>query len=216
MTAGRSAARGFGFRTDQSAGYHFEVVHKESGAITIREVFGFLEGGTGTAPLEPKDRAEMSPQRWELVRGTVATEFNARLKTTGAKAGRWLKKVTPLAPHFGKELVLLAWAIEDQDPTVIPRMLANWRGLAPEERWWFYTTIAASSRARANDQKHGWKAAIKIAFLDDPRDVGLESLHGSEPDAGQSSPTNTEGSEDTGELSARAAQGRLFASPDTK
>lgn len=46
---------------------------------------------------------------------------------------------------LGKELVLLAWAIEDADPALIPTAIANWNGLVPEERWWLYTQTAAAT-----------------------------------------------------------------------
>jgi hypothetical protein len=73
-----------------------------------------------------------------------------------------------LAPHLGKELTLLFWAVEDADPTLLPAMLANWVGLAPEERWWLYTTINATSGHPEHGQDRGWRKAIKIAFAENP------------------------------------------------
>lgn len=215
MSERRTGTRGFGYQPARSAGYHFEVRHAPSGGISVWERFGGAAEGE-----KARERARLSPHRWSPVQGAVAADFNQRLQQARITPGRWMKQVTPLAPHFGKELVLLIWAIEDQDLTLIPRMLANWRGLAPEERWWFYTTINASPRSRAADQSYGWKAAVKIAFLDEPQDIGLESLRiGSGPttvDEYEVSPKrkkrksqkNPDGETDS------VLQGRLFAEPD--
>src|SRR5690625_2392535 len=216
-----TSTRGFGYQADQSAGYHFELRTTNEGGIRLFERYEatVVEHEVERASPEPLLRAELSGHRWQLVQDTVANEFNARLKHAQLRTGRWLKGPTPLAPHFGKELALLVWAVEDQDPTVIPRMLANWRGLAPEERWWFYTTINAARRSRGSDPKYGWRAAIKVAFLADPQDVGLESLRIStklrdefkkppegQPGTGEREPILTEDESNT-------AQGRLFADP---
>jgi hypothetical protein len=220
-TQRKTGTRGFGYQPERSAGYHFEVRHVASGAITVVERFDAGEAPDGPAQRSAsRAKAELNAHRWRLVQSTVANDFNQRLQGSRLKTGKWLKTATPLAPHFGKELILLAWAIDDQDPTVIPRMLANWRGLAPEERWWFYTTINASTRARTSDQSYGWKAAIKIAFLEDPQDIGLESLRITserrpeqydEPTSSKRPARTTHDPDDDNE---GPLQGRLFAEPD--
>lgn len=215
MSEPRIGTRGFGYQPERSAGYHFEVRHLSTGGISVWEKFG-SEGDSDRAV----ERASLSAHRWRIVQGTVAGEFNQRLQQSKQRTGRWLKQRTPLAPHFGKELVLLIWAIEDQDAMIIPRMLANWRGLAPEERWWFYTTISASTRSNAVDPSFGWKAAIKIAFLDDPRDLGLESVRVSrEPKSDEEleakpkrNPQKTPVQDERFEI---PLQGRLFVEPDS-
>jgi hypothetical protein len=91
----------------------------------------------------------LSRDRWERILPAVTAEFNARLKAQGARRGRWRERgITPLSRLFGKELVLLAWAIEDADPRRVETAIANWMGLTPEERWWLYTmTNAATGQA---------------------------------------------------------------------
>jgi hypothetical protein len=219
MTEPRTSTRGFGYQPERSAGYFFEVRQGADGDIAVFERFA-ATAGSESERLAVRERARLNARRWNLVEGTVASEFNHRLQQARLRPGRWLKAATPLAPHFGKELVLLIWAIEDQEPTVIPRMLANWRGLAPEERWWFYTTINASARSAVANHAYGWRAAIKIAFLDEPRDIGLEALRiaaVSEQPLEQA-PARTR--KRTYDASAPApdkdvpTQGRLFAEPD--
>ena len=78
------------------------------------------------------------------------------MKATHFKAGD-----NPVARLLGKELVLLAWAIEDADPSLAPNAIQNWRGLAPEERWWLYTMTAAQT---AHHTKHnvGWRKGVTL------------------------------------------------------
>jgi hypothetical protein len=47
-------------------------------------------------------------------------------------------------------------------------MIANWTGLAPEERWWLYTTVNATSGHQDHGKDRGWRKAIKIAFAENP------------------------------------------------
>lgn len=159
-----SSSRGFGYIASQSAGYHFEVRHNSDGTITLYERFASQEADKAMYDATPRQIVRISWRRWEMIREPVAAEFNHRLRQQKQRAGRWLKSVTPLTPAFGKELALLAWAIENVDHTVIDRMLTNWLHLAPEERWWFYSMISAEQRHQLTDIDFGWKAAIKVAF----------------------------------------------------
>jgi hypothetical protein len=70
--------------------------------------------------------------------------------------------------ELGKELVLLAWAIEDADPGLIPAAIANWQGLEPEERWWLYTQTAAATGHGLNDRGKGWRKAVRYALTENP------------------------------------------------
>ena len=73
------------------------------------------------------------------------------------KAARFKAGDNPVARLLGKELVLLAWAVEDAEPTLIPNAIQNWRGLAPEERWWLYTMTAAQTAITASTTSAGGK-----------------------------------------------------------
>ena len=67
---------------------------------------------------------------------------------------------------MGKEMVLLAWAIEDCDPSVIPTAIKNWLGLSQEERWWLFTMTNAATGG-IND-KRGWRKAVRYALSENP------------------------------------------------
>ena len=94
------------------------------------------------------------------------------LKEQEVRRGRWRERgITPLSRTFGKELVLLAWAIEDADPGRVQMAIANWLGLKPEERWWLYTmTNAATGQALAG-RNRGWRVAVRYALCENPVDV---------------------------------------------
>lgn len=199
---------GFGYDKTQSGGYHFQVSIAKTGEVRIVE----RVSGDDTSNDHRRVKATISRTHWEAIRQAVQAEFNRRLKRDGLGNGRWNKVTTSLAPYFGKELTLLAWAIEDHDPIQINRILANWSGLAPEERWWFYTTIDASNRA--HDAATGWLAGFRLAMLDDPREPMMEpesehSGHAREAIADASADMET-GSADKTEA---IQQGRLFADP---
>lgn len=157
----------FGFQRQQSE-HHFAVIATGIDEVTLVERFTYQT--SAQVPVAPKvsPKAKLDRYRWSRIQGPAAEVFNERLQRDNYPPGIWKPLETVLAPHFGKELVLLAWAVEDQDSSVIPNMIANWRGLAPEERWWLYTTINATSSHPDYGKDRGWRKAIKIAFAENP------------------------------------------------
>jgi hypothetical protein len=118
--------------------------------------------------LPPQTKVEISAYKWQCVAEDVRAEFNRRLRAAGLKASAWKSGENRLAAYLGKELVLLLWAIEDADPSRISNAMANWQGLAPEERWWLYTTINAATGHASAGRGRGWRKAIGIAFTENP------------------------------------------------
>lgn len=170
---------GFGFDPAQSP-HHFAVItERQSGAVIVEERFTFADdpaaadgpAADGPAADEPAPatiaKATLDAYHWARVAPTVAEVFNARLRAADLPTATWMAE-SLLAPHLGKELTLLCWAVEGADPTLLPAMLANWVGLAPEERWWLYTTINAASGHPDHGRDRGWRKAIKIAFAENP------------------------------------------------
>jgi hypothetical protein len=164
---------GFGFDPMQSPHHFALIVERESGAVTIEERFTYGDASdddadeAAQAAPQASAKAMLGAYHWARVAATVAEVFNARLRAADLPTGTWLAQ-SLLAPHLGKELTLLFWAVEDADPSLLPAMLANWVGLAPEERWWLYTTINATSGHPEHGRDRGWRKAIKIAFAENP------------------------------------------------
>lgn len=163
---------GFGFDPGESA-HHFVVIvpEKEEKPVTIEERFEWndeLETAADTArPSLVKVRLDR--YRWGRIAEAARGQFNTKIRSGGHRSVSW-KTDQPniLPPHFGKELTLLAWAVEDMDESLIPNVIANWTGLEPEERWWLYTTVNATFTKADVGKDRGWRKAIKIAFSENP------------------------------------------------
>ena len=112
------------------------------------------------------------PRRyWVEIAEEVKAEFNRRLRALGTKTGKWLKKgQIPVERSLGKELVLLAWAMEESDPFLISTAIRKWLGLVPEERWWLYTTTNACTGHAVNGKGKGkgWRKAVRFALTENP------------------------------------------------
>ena len=74
-----------------------------------------------------------------------------------------------LSPLIARELAVLLWSLmEDSEGTHLDALLAGWRQLAREERWWLY----ARASNPAQRQGQGWRRALFFA-LTDPADTHL-------------------------------------------
>jgi hypothetical protein len=109
--------------------------------------------------------------KWDALADEVRAEFNRRLRQLGHKPGAWKAGVNWVRRELGKELVMLAWAVEDADPSLIENALGNWRGLVPEERWWLYTQTAAATGHGQLDRNKGWCKALRYALTENPASV---------------------------------------------
>jgi hypothetical protein len=124
---------------------------------------------------DAKIRVVLPYRKWEAIADLARIEFNRRLKQCGLKTGKWKSGQTPLSRLFGKELVLLAWAIEDADPGLSPTALKNWLGLTPEERWWLFTMTNAATGHALTGRNKGWRKAVRYALTENPvSDVHLD------------------------------------------
>lgn len=166
--------RSFGFDPKESK-HHFLVYIPRGGSsnIEISEHFswdpekGSSERTYGTR-LDGQIRVILPRPKWDLIADEVRTQFNQRIKKVGRKTGSWKVGNNLLRRELGKELVLLAWAIEDADPALIPAAIANWTGLVPEERWWLYTQTAAATGHGTGDKGKGWRVAVRYALTENP------------------------------------------------
>ncbi|MEQ8187995.1 MAG: DUF3780 domain-containing protein [Candidatus Eremiobacterota bacterium] len=163
---------GFGFKPDESR-HHILVCipEKKDGSVIIYERFSWQDDErkqTINEYGEDQAKARISKHKWELLKDTLQTEFNSRLKKQKMSAGRFVIGQTSVERMLGKELLVLVWAVEDCDPANVPVAIRNWLGLAPEERWWLYTmTNAATGHI---DDRMGWRKALRYALCENPID----------------------------------------------
>lgn len=96
--------------------------------------------------------------QWNAVSKDVEEIFNVRLAEDKKAKGKFAPGVNALSRLFGKELIVLLWALEQVNKSSAPTVLRNWKALMPEERWWLYTRTAASPK--------GWKKALRSALAE--------------------------------------------------
>ena len=113
-------------------------------------------------------RCRLPRGKWNEIAEVLRAEFNARLKKEGRRPGKWRAGYNAISRPLGKELTLLAWAVEDADPALIPTAIANWQGLQPEERWWLYTMTAAATGHCQAGRGRGWRKAVRFALTENP------------------------------------------------
>lgn len=164
----------FGFDPLESR-HHFVVDIPRSGdqPVKISEHLTW-DSETGSSPVtsgagtDGQIRVILARLKWDRIADEIRAQFNQRLKQMNKSSGSWRGGLNLVRRDLGKELVLLAWAIEDADPALIPNAQANWNGLVPEERWWLYTQTAAATGHGITDRGRGWRKAVRYALTENP------------------------------------------------
>lgn len=175
MKSSTARSDGFGFVVEESE-HHFRVNIPESNRdpVLISEHFTWDDSperrklNLALGSDDDKVRVILAREKWNRIADEVRTAFNARLRKVGLKAGHWKSGDNFLSRLLGKELVTLAWAIEEADPALIPAALRNWAGLAPEERWWLYTMTNAATGHAIAGRGRGWRRALRYALTENP------------------------------------------------
>jgi hypothetical protein len=124
--------RGFGVPATSDP-HHFvvRIPRGNSAAVLISEHLGM---SAGAAPEQILDRVLLGRLRWSAIRAEVQRAFNARLKGHNLATGTWKVGDTPVDRLLGKELCVLAWAVERLEPEKVRIAVRNWLALRPEER----------------------------------------------------------------------------------
>ncbi len=147
--------------------FKVEIPASRSDAVRIIEDFG-LKGGDSGLPYE-EVRVVLPRKAWSAIAETARKNFNERLKTKKLLTGRWRvgtgKEATKVDRLLGKELCILAWAVENADEDKYPVVCSKWVSLRPEERWWLFSMTAAEA-GLAEDGDRGWRKALLYALSD--------------------------------------------------
>lgn len=144
--------------------HHFKVIipKASSGKVQISEHLGLQAASSDNSVI---DRVLLDRSRWTAIRGEVQRAFNGRLAAHEIKAGAWKVGENEVDRLLGKELCVLAWAVEQMEVEKIPVAVRNWLALRPEERWWLFG-MTAMSTGGVLDAGKGWRAALKHALGD--------------------------------------------------
>lgn len=158
----QSGTFGFGFVPEHTH-HHFLVSIPADRVAPIRVSEHFEWNGTTTCVSDddPTLRIVLDRSHWNAIADPLRASFNLRLHKGALPAGRWQPGHIPLAHMFGKELLMLAWGIEDLDLICIPDAIARWQRFAPEERWWLATMTMSSTK-----RGQGWRAALRHILTD--------------------------------------------------
>jgi hypothetical protein len=144
--------------------HHFivEIPRNNTGTVSIVENLG-LQSHDQTQSLIA--RVILERPRWTAIRSEVQRVFNVRLKGRNLKTSAWKVGANPVDRLLGKELCVLAWAIEGMDFDHIPIAVRNWLALRPEERWWLFGMTSITTGG-VNDSGKGWRLALRHALGD--------------------------------------------------
>lgn len=160
--------KGFGV-PDTIDPHHFIVTvpSGKNGDIIIAEHFGV------SASSEEADvliRCNLSRPAWRSISEEVKRVFNDRLREKKLQPSRWSAGENPVERLLGKELCVLAWAIENAPEETHPAAVATWIGFKPEERWWLFKMVDQTV-GETNDKDIGWRKALRIAFTESPNQL---------------------------------------------
>ena len=160
---------GFGFNPAETENHFYVIVPSDKKEdVCVYERFKWDPDSEQIIRKKDILKLRITRHKWSKISVAVMREFNTRLKSEKLPTSRFRVGGTPLDKFFGKELMILLWGIEKNDPAGIPTALRNWMGLRPEERWWLYTMTNAST-GKINDT-NGWRTALRYILCDNPVD----------------------------------------------
>lgn len=177
---------GFGVPNDIDP-HHFvvEIPAARANPVVITEQFG-LTGGSNGLP-DSLERCRLSQDAWNAVRKELERVLNDRLKEKKLSTSRWKSGKNQVERLLGRELCVLAWAIEAAPKETIPNAIRNWGGLKPEERWWLFA-MAASMTGTSQDVDVGWRKALRVAMTENPTGEEVVAIRAKRPKSTEERP----------------------------
>ena len=144
--------------------HHFKVIvpRGTAGRVQISEYLGMQASSDEMAVI---DRVLLDRPHWTAIHSEVQRAFNARLSGHELKSSAWKIGENMVDRLLGKELCVLAWAVEKMELEKVPVAVRNWLELRPEERWWLFG-MTAMSTGGVNDGDKGWRVALRHALGD--------------------------------------------------
>jgi Protein of unknown function (DUF3780) len=170
---------GFGVPNDIDP-HHFvvDIPAARANPVVITEQFG-LSGGSNGLP-DSLERCRLNQDAWNGIRKELERVLNDRLKEKKLATSRWRSGKNQVERLLGRELCVLAWAIEAAPKESIPNAIRNWSGLKPEERWWLFA-MAASMTGTSQDVDIGWRKALRVALTENPTGEEVVAIRAKRP-----------------------------------
>ena len=145
--------------------FEVDIPAGRTGAVSITECYG-IKANIGGLP-DVAEPCLLPRPIWSLISEDVKREFNERLRAKKLSPSRWTVGINKVERLLGKELLVLAWAIESAHPDTVPNAIRNWIGLRPEERWWLFN-ITAAATGLPEHTGIGWRKALRFALTENP------------------------------------------------
>jgi hypothetical protein len=160
--------------------HHFtvEIPAARTDAVVIAEHFG-LQGGSNGIP-DVLERCRLARETWNTIAEEARRVLNERLKEKGIASSRWSTGVNQVERLLGRELCLLAWAVETAPKELVTNAIRNWAAFNPEERWWLFA-MASNLTGTSADTDIGWRKALRIALTETPTGEEVAALRGKRP-----------------------------------
>ena len=124
----------------------------------------------------PREKARLPLRFFDRISTPLAAHFNQRIAENPdlkpCPRARFMRgKRIPMDLLLGRELLVLAWAIEpwehppERDPVFLhlPRALDTWLSMPPEERWTLFRLTNAKAGYGADAGK-GWRRALRYGL----------------------------------------------------
>lgn len=166
--AEKAITHGFGVPNDPLP--HQFLVRIPVGSTDTVEVWeDFGAAGVGTAA-QRLCRATVQRDTWRQVAEGVKAHLNRRLKEKDLKASRFKAGDNRVERILGRELCVLAWAIEDATPDEAAVAFTRWSSHRPEELWWLFQQIDRDG-GEWDSPNTGWRVAIRHALIREGEEV---------------------------------------------
>ena len=157
-------------RHRRPASHGGDVPRGRNEPVRIVEHFGLRAGHAGTPDMI--ERVELERAKWTAIADRCAVSSTSASKEKDIAPGRWSVGENKVERLLGKELCVLAWAVEDAPQDLVAVAVTNWSGLKPEERWWLFTMTAAATGG-VDDGDIGWRKALRFALTENPVQTGV-------------------------------------------
>lgn len=141
--------------------------------VELWEDFGAAGLGTAVPKL---CRTVMPRETWRQVASGVQAYFNRRLKDKRVKCSRFSTGDNRVERLLGRELSVLAWAIENATPVEVTLAYNRWSSHRPEELWWLFQQIDRDG-GEWDSPLLGWRLAIRHALIWESEDVPKRPNH---------------------------------------
>lgn len=156
--------KGFGVPEGETLPHCFRITVPagRGGTVEITEDFGVAGDAVG---LREICRSRLPRAVWRAVSDEVKAHLNRRLREKKIRAATFRPgDATFVERLLGREVAVLAWAIERHTPEVAASCVPKWASYRPEELWWIFAQVDRDA-GEFDDEPAGWRLGIPSLFL---------------------------------------------------